>query len=74
MVKKFMQRSVLLSGLLALVAAPAAFAGGVDYSTLLSAIDFGDIATGVVGAGAALVAVYLAIKGVKIIVGFVRGG
>lgn len=62
---------------LGMVAAPAAFASGgsgVDYSDLLAAIDFGSIASGVIGAAASLVGVYLAIKGVRLIIGFVRGG
>lgn len=62
---------------LGMVAAPAAFGSGgsgVDYSDLLAAIDFGSIASGVIGAAASLVGVYLAIKGVRLIIGFVRGG
>lgn len=42
-----------------------------DYSPLLEAIDFGTIASGAIGAGAALVAVYLAIKGVRLIIDFI---
>lgn len=77
MKKKLMARMLGASTMVLAAFAPQAFAsggGGVDYSDLLDAIDFSTIATGVVGAGAALVAVYLAIKGVKLIVGFVRGG
>lgn len=77
MTKKMMSRLLGASTLVAATFAPQAFAGGgggVDYSDLLDAIDFSTIATGLIGAGAALVAVYLAIKGVKLIVGFVRGG
>lgn len=76
MTKKMMARLLGASTLVAATFAPQAFAGGggVDYSDLLDAIDFSTIATGLIGAGAALVSVYLAIKGVKLIVGFVRGG
>lgn len=77
MFKKKMSAAVLaVAAMLAVGAAPAMASGGggVDYSDLLEAIDFGTIATGVVGAGAALVAVYLAIKGVRLIIGFVKGG
>lgn len=75
--KKMLARTLGMSTLVMAAFAPQAFAsggGGVDYTDLLEAIDFGTIATGVVGAGAALVAVYLAIKGVRLIIGFVRGG
>jgi len=54
-------------------AAQAGGGGGADYSDMLEAIDFTTIATGVVGAGAAILAVYLAIKGVRIIVSLVKG-
>jgi hypothetical protein len=43
-----------------------------DWTPLTDAIDFGNMSTGLLAAGAALVAVYLAIKGVRIIVGMVR--
>lgn len=49
-------------------------ASGPDWSVLTNAIQFGTLSTGLLAAGAALVAVYLAIKGVRIIVGLVRGG
>lgn len=44
-----------------------------DFGPLLEAIDFATIAGGVVGAGSALAAVYLAFKFVNLITGFARG-
>lgn len=63
-------------GVVGALATGAAFAepSGPDFSTLTDAIDFGTLSEGLLGAGAALVAVYLAIKGVRIIIGMVRGG
>lgn len=75
MMKFLKSRALVAVSLLAV--GPLALAGGdggVDYSGLLEAIDFGTIATGVIGAAAGLVGVYLAIKGVRLIIGFVRGG
>lgn len=45
---------------------------GPDWSVLTDAIDFGDMGTGLLAAGAALIGVYLLIKGVRIIMSFVR--
>lgn len=45
-----------------------------DWSTLTDAIDFGTLATGLLTAGAAMIGVYLAIKGVRIIISLVKGG
>jgi hypothetical protein len=47
-------------------------ATGPDWSVLTNAIQFGTLSTGLLAAGAALVGVFIAIKGVKIIVGMVR--
>ena len=61
------------AGLVAAISAPAVMASpSTDWSSLTNAIDFGTLATGLLAAGAALVGVYLTIKGVKIIVGMVR--
>lgn len=48
--------------------------GGTDYSELVDAVDFSTVATGVLGVAAALIVVYITIKGVKLMMGFVRGG
>lgn len=44
-----------------------------DYSSLTSSVDFASIATGVLAVGALLAAVYAGIKGVKILLAFLRG-
>lgn len=74
--KKVLARTLGMSTMVAALFSAPAMAGGtggVDYSTMLDAIDFSAISTGLVGAGAAIVLLYLAIKGVKLIAGFVRG-
>lgn len=48
--------------------------GPVDYSELAEAVSFGSIATGVMGVAAALIGVYVLIRGFRFMVGFVRGG
>lgn len=74
MFKQFNRGRLAAGALLAALAAPAAFAGGTDYSTLVAAVDFETVATGVLGVAAALIVVYITIKGVKLMMGFVRGG
>lgn len=49
------------------------FAAGWDYSAVMSDIDFGTIATGVLAVAALLAVVYAGIKGAKIVLGFLRG-
>lgn len=49
------------------------FAAGVDYSALVEAVDFETVAAGVLGVAAALITVYIVIKGVRLVMGFVRG-
>jgi hypothetical protein len=53
--------------------AGSAFAAGPDLSTLSAAVDFGTVVTAVLAVGAAIVGVYLAWKGVKIVIGAVKG-
>lgn len=64
--------AVIVAGLVPALA--LAGGGGVDYSELADAVDFGTIATGVMAVAAALVGVYVVIRGVKFMIGFVRGG
>lgn len=70
-------KSRLLTGAALLAVGPLALAGGgggTDYSDLVDAVDFSTVATGVLGVAAALITVYITIKGVKLMMGFVRGG
>lgn len=62
-----------LLGALALVGSGAAVAAGPDYSDLTDAINFETISPIVLGAGAALLTLYVIIKGVRIVIGMVRG-
>jgi hypothetical protein len=57
------------------VTAPAVFAAGEapDYSSLTSSLDFSTVATGAMAIGAAVIGMYAAIKGVKIVIGMVKG-
>lgn len=69
--KNFVKSSVL--GGLALVGS-SAFAAGPDLTSLTTAIDFGTVTTAVLGAAAALIVVYIAWKGAKMVISAVRGG
>lgn len=50
----------------------AAMATGTDFSGLTDAINFDGVETGVMTAAGALVAIYVIIKGIKLIIGFAR--
>lgn len=71
--KKLMNRVSLLALLMSgLGAGSAALASGPDFSSLSSAIDFETVAPVILAAGAALVTLYVIIKGVRIVLGMVR--
>lgn len=72
----FSKIRALALGAALLAVGPLALAGGggTDYSELVDAVDFSTVATGVLGVAAALIVVYITIKGVKLMMGFVRGG
>lgn len=65
-------RALLLGAVAATLPVLAMATPSTDWSPLTNAIDFGTLATGLLAAGAALIGVYIAIKGVRIIVGMVR--
>lgn len=46
----------------------------MDYSDITSAIDFAGIAALILPAAGALVALYVLIKGCRVVIAFVRGG
>lgn len=50
-----------------------AFAVGPDLTTVTSAVDFGTVTTAILGVAAAVVVVYLAWKGAKMVIAAVRG-
>jgi hypothetical protein len=68
--KQKIQRALALVGLSAVGSAAFAGGGGTDYSTLVAAVDFATVSTGVLGVAAALIVVYITIKGVKLMMGF----
>ena len=51
-----------------------AHAAGPDLTTLTTAVDFGTVTTAVLGVAAALIVVYIAWKGAKMVLAAVRGG
>lgn len=65
-------RLVMLGAVASTLPVLAMAAPSTDWSSLTDAIDFGTMSVGLLAAGAALVGVYLVIKGVRIIVGMVR--
>ena len=73
----FKSMKLFLAGLLALAfsmfGAPA-FAVGPDLTAVTAAVDFGTVNTAVLGVAAALIVVYIAWKGAKMVIAAVRGG
>lgn len=70
--KRFRNRALaLLAGSLPV----AAFAGGggIDYSPISDAVDFGDMSTVVLAVAGGLAGIYVLIKGVRVALGFLRG-
>lgn len=55
------------------VAAGSALAAGPDLSTITGAVDFGTVTTALLGVGAAIIVVYIAWKGAKMVISAVKG-
>lgn len=70
--RKFL--SMLFAVLLSLFLPQLSFASGVDLSSLTAAVDFSTVSTAILAIGALLAAVYVGIKGVKIVIQMLRGG
>lgn len=68
---KNIQRGLALVGALAMSA--QAFAAGPDMSGLTSAVDFSSVNTAVIAIAGLLAAVYVAIKGARIVLSMIRG-
>lgn len=70
------QSKLFLASLLALAfsmfGAPV-FAAGPDLTAVTTAVDFGTVTTAILGVAAAVVVVYLAWKGAKMVIAAVRG-
>lgn len=62
------------AGLLGLSASKESYAVGPDLTTVTAAVDFGTVTTAVLGVAAALIVVYIAWKGAKMVIAAVRGG
>lgn len=58
---------------LGLVSQAMAGGGGTDFSGLTDAINFDGVESGVMTAAGALVAIYVIIKGIRLIIGFAKG-
>lgn len=73
MFKTMKERTAALSAaLLATMMSGSAFAQEAGIGDLADAITFDDVAPGVIGAAGALIGLYVIIKGVRIIISFVR--
>lgn len=70
---RFGIRSVIAATLAAAVSVPA-LAAPPDLSAMTSAVDFSTVTTAILAVGATLIVVYIAQKGVKMLIGAVRGG
>lgn len=71
---KAMSVRSILGGVAAVpVLAHAADGGGIDYTPMLSKIDFTTTIAAVMSIAALLAGLYLSIKGAKVVLGMVRG-
>lgn len=59
---------------LSMLGISSAHAAGPDLTALTTAVDFGTVTTAVLGVAAALIVVYIAWKGAKMVLAAVRGG
>jgi len=67
-------RNRLVLAVLAVGSVGSAFAaGGPDFSTLTSAVDFSTVATGVMAIAALMVVPKVAVYGARKVIGFIRG-
>lgn len=65
---------VAAAGAALVVSSSALASGPADIGDLAEMVDFGDVAPGIIGVAGALITLYVIIKGVRIVIGFVRGG
>jgi hypothetical protein len=73
MKNRFGIRSAIAATLVAAASVPA-LAAGPDLSSMTTAVDFGTVTTAILAVGASLIVVYIAFKGVKMLISAVRGG
>ena len=76
--KVFVSLKFLLSSLFAFLCASlfsiGAFAQAPDYTTITGAVSFTGVITAILAIGAILMGVYVVWKGVKMVIGMLRGG
>lgn len=60
-------------GLVSVAAAGSAAAAGPDFSGITSAVDWGSVVTGIIAVAALAAAVYVAVRGAKMLLGMIRG-
>ena len=70
---RFGIRSAIAATLVVAASVPA-LAAGPDLSSMTTAVDFGTVTTAILAVGASLIVVYIAFKGVKMLISAVRGG
>ncbi|RQQ61704.1 hypothetical protein [Burkholderia stagnalis] len=63
----------ILGGVAVLPVLAHADGGGIDYTAMLSKIDFASTIAAIMSIAALLAGLYMAIKGAKIVIGMVRG-
>lgn len=75
MIKRTLRNRVFgQAGVVASAVVPSvALAAGPDLTTITSAVDFGTVTTALLGVGAAIIVVYIAWKGAKMVIAAVRG-
>ncbi len=44
----------------------------MDYTTLVTAVDFATVETGILGVAAVLAALYVGVRGTRLLLGFIR--
>jgi Inovirus Coat protein B len=66
-------KNKLLGALTLAAASVPALAAGPDLSSMTAAVDFGTVTTAILAVGAALIVVYIAFKGAKMLISAVRG-
>lgn len=73
MLKKFFSPLAALIAFALAMFGGAAHAVGPDLTSLTTAVDFGTVVAAVLGVAAAVIVVYIAWKGAKMVVSAVRG-
>lgn len=70
---RVLARSIGPAAAVGVLTTQQAFAAGADYSTITAAVDWTSVVTGVLAVAALVAAVYVAVKGAKMLLGMIRG-